>query len=61
MNRRDLIAFEQHYAAMLRREAKARAKRYPAAAEQLERWARQADERVTAIRNGPLFDQDQPA
>jgi hypothetical protein len=61
MNRRDLIAFEQHYAAMLRREAKARAKRYPAAAEQLERWARQADERVTAIRNGPLFDQDQAA
>ena len=61
MNKRDLIAFEQHYAAMLRREAKARAKRYPAAAEQLERWARQADERVTAIRNGPLFDQDQIA
>jgi hypothetical protein len=61
MNRRDLIAFEQHYAAMLRREAKARVKRYPAAAEQLERWARQADERAAAIRNGPLFDQDQPA
>lgn len=59
MNRHDLIAFEQHYAALLRREAKRRAKRYPAAAEQLERWARQADERITALRTGPLFDQDQ--
>ena len=56
MNRRDLLDMERHYARMVRREAKARQKRYPAVAEQLERWARAADARAEAIRSGPLFD-----
>lgn len=58
MTRKDLIAFERFYAATLRREAKSRAKRYPAVAEQLERWAKAADERVEAILCGPLFDRE---
>lgn len=59
MTRRDLLAFERFVAATYRREAKARAKRYPAVAEQLNRWAKQADERMEAVRCGPLFDQVQ--
>lgn len=55
MNRRDLVAFELFYAATLRREAKARAKRYPAAAERLNRWADAAVARAEAVRCGPLF------
>lgn len=55
MNRKDLIAFEQHYASMLRREAKARAKRYPAVAERLNRWADAAIARAEEVRCGPLF------
>jgi len=35
MNRKDLVALELHYAGMLRREAKSRAKRYPAIADQM--------------------------
>jgi hypothetical protein len=58
MNRRDLVALEQHYAGMLRREAKARAKRYPKAAEQFLRWADAADARAEVIRCGPLFDEE---
>lgn len=56
MNRRDLLDLEQNYARMLRREAKARAKRYPAIAEQLNRWAEAAERRAEAIKTGPLFD-----
>jgi len=56
MNRKDLVSFELFYAATLRREAKARAKRYPAAAERLNRWADAAVARAEAIKHGPLFD-----
>jgi len=56
MNRRDLVAFELFYAATLRRQAKARAKRYPEAAERLNRWADAAVGRAEAVRCGPLFD-----
>ncbi len=55
MNRRDLVEMELNYARMLRREAKARAKRYPSAAEQLTRWADAAVSRAETIRCGPLF------
>mgnify|MGYP001184937023 CR=1 FL=1 len=58
MNRRDLVAFETFYRDTLRREARARAKRYPAVAEQLNRWADAADMRIEAVRSGPLFDQE---
>lgn len=56
MTRKDIIEFELFYARTLRREASSRRKRYPAAAEQLKRWARAADARVEAIKVGPLFD-----
>ena len=55
MTRQDILAFERFYAATLRREARSRRKRYPAVAEQLERWASAADARAEAIRCGPLF------
>lgn len=58
MNRKDIIDLELHYARMLRREAKARAKQNPAAAEQLNRFADAAVQRVEAIKCGPLFDQE---
>lgn len=58
MNRRDLVAFETFYRETLRREARAREKRYPAVAEQLNRWADAADKRIEAVRAGPLFDQE---
>lgn len=61
MNRRDLLDLETNYARMVRREAKARAKRYPAVAEQLTRWADAADRRAEAIRSGPLFDTERAA
>lgn len=56
MNRRDLVSFEQFYAATLRREVKARAKRYPAVAAQLNRWADAAIDRAETVRCGPLFE-----
>lgn len=56
MNRKDIMDFEAFYARTLRREAASRKRRYPAVAEQLERWASAADARVEAIRCGPLFD-----
>lgn len=56
MNRKDLVSFEQFYAATLRREAKARAKRYPTVAEQLNRWADAAIDRAETVRCGPLFE-----
>lgn len=56
MNRADIIDMELHYARMMRREAKARQTRYPAAAEQLRRFADAAVARVEAIKCGPLFD-----
>lgn len=55
MTRRDLLSFEQFYAATLRREAKSRRGRYPAVAAQLERWAEAADRRAALIKFGPLF------
>ncbi|KQS55922.1 hypothetical protein ASG17_07680 [Brevundimonas sp. Leaf363] len=58
MNRRDLLDLELNYARMVRREAKSRAKRYPAVAEQLNRWADAAQARAEAIRCGPLFDSE---
>lgn len=61
MNRRDLLDLELNYARMLRREAKARSKRYPAIAEQLNRWADGAAARAEAIRSGPLFDTEKAA
>jgi hypothetical protein len=56
LNRFDLIQFETMAADLYRREAKRRAKRYPAAAEQLTRWADASAARAEAIRSGPLFD-----
>lgn len=56
MNRRDLICFERMAAEMYRREARARAKRYPAAAAQLGRRAEASERRIEAIRCGPLFE-----
>jgi hypothetical protein len=61
MNRSDIIDMELHYARLMRREAKARAKRYPAAAEQLNRFADAAIQRVEAIKCGPLFDTERAA
>jgi len=58
VTRRDLLQFERFCADLYRREAKSRAKRYPAVAEQLTRWAAAADQRIEAIRCGPLFDQE---
>lgn len=55
MNRKDLVALELHYAGMLRREAKSRAKRYPAIAERLNLWADNAVARAESVRCGPLF------
>lgn len=58
MNRADLLDFERFYARTLRREASKRAKKSPAQAEQLTRWAEAAEGRAEAIRVGPLFDQE---
>lgn len=58
MNRKDIVDFEQFYANLMRREAKARAATNSAAAAQLERFAQAAEERVEAIRCGPLFDRE---
>jgi hypothetical protein len=55
VNRKDLVALELHYAGMLRREAKSRAKRYPKIAEQLTKWADNAVARAETVRCGPLF------
>ena len=57
MNRRDLIAFELFYADTVRREAKARSKRYPEASALLLRNADAAVARAEAIRCGPLFSE----
>lgn len=58
MNRRDLLSFEQFYAATVRREADRRRKRYPLIAAKLDHWAALADARAEAIRCGPLFEGD---
>lgn len=58
MNRQDIIGFEAFYAATLRREAGRRAKRQPAVAEQLTRFADAAEARIEAIKCGPLFDRE---
>jgi hypothetical protein len=56
MNRSDLAQFETMAAEMYAREARRRAKRYPAAAEQLQRWSDASKARAEAIKTGPLFD-----
>jgi hypothetical protein len=61
MNRADILNFERFYGAQLRSEAKRRAKRYPAVAEQLTRWADASDARAEAVRSGPLFDTEKAA
>lgn len=58
MNRQDLIHHETMGRDMYRREARRRAKRYPAVAEQLNRWADAAEARIQAIKCGPLFDRE---
>jgi hypothetical protein len=58
MNRQDLLDLERHYARTLRREASKRARKAPAVAEQLTRWAEAAEGRAEAIRVGPLFDRE---
>jgi len=55
VNRRDLQAFEEFYAATLRREAKKRRVTNPAVAAQLIAWADAAKVRADAIKFGPLF------
>lgn len=57
MNRRDMIAFEQHIASTYRREASARKAKNPVLAAQLTRWAEASESRVSAIKNGPLFEE----
>lgn len=61
MNRSDILNFERFYGAQLRAEAKRRAKRYPAVAEQLNRWADASDARAETVRSGPLFDTEKAA
>ena len=55
MNRHDIVTSAQFYREGLRREARARAKRYPDAAEQLNRLADQVDRQIAEMRCGPLF------
>lgn len=55
MNRKDVLAAAQFYRDGLRREARARRKRYPAAAEQLTRMAEQINRQMDEIKCGPLF------
>lgn len=59
MNRRDMIAFEQHIASTYRREASSRRKKNPNLADQLERWAAASESRVAAIKHGPLFEESE--
>lgn len=55
MNRSDLLKSAHFYREGLRREALARAKRYPAVAEQLHRLADGVDRQITEMKCGPLF------
>lgn len=55
MNRKDVLAAASFYRDGLRREAKARRKRYPAAADQLTRMADQVTRQIDEIKCGPLF------
>lgn len=55
MNRHDILKSAQFYREGLRREARARKKRYPAAAEQLNRMADQIQRQIEEIKCGPLF------
>jgi len=55
VNKRDMIAQELQIAANYRREAKARAARYPALAAQLRAWADASVSRAEQMRCGPLF------
>jgi hypothetical protein len=55
MNRSDVLAAAKFYHDGLRREARARRKRYPAAAEQLTRLAAQVGRQMEEIKHGPLF------
>lgn len=61
MTRRDLVAFERFIAASYRREAKSRASKYPALADQLLVWAEASDRRAEQMRCGPLFGSGEAA
>jgi hypothetical protein len=55
MNKKDLIQFELFCRDLYRREAKARARRYPEAAEHLNKLADQSEARAEEVRCGPLL------
>jgi hypothetical protein len=55
VNKRDLIAAEHYLAATYEREARARAKKYPALAAQLMTWSDASRKRAETMRVGPLF------
>lgn len=55
MNRHDIVKSAEFYREGLRREARARAKRYPDVADQLNRLADAVDRQIAEMRCGPLF------
>ncbi len=55
MNRKDLIQLELYCRDLYRREAKARARRYPEAAAHLNKLADQSEARAEEVRCGPLL------
>ena len=55
MNRNDILAAARFYREGLRREARARAKRYPDAADQLHALADAVDRQIEQLKCGPLF------
>lgn len=55
MTRNDILASARFYREGLRREARARAKRYPEAAAQLHALADAVERQIDQLRCGPLF------
>lgn len=55
MTRDDILAAAVFHRDAMRREARRRAKRYPAIAEQLTRHADQVDRQIDELKCGPLF------
>lgn len=55
MNRSDILAAARFYREGLRREARARSKRYPEAGAQLHALADAVDRQIEQLRCGPLF------
>lgn len=55
MNRHDIVKSAEFYREGLRREARAREKRYPEASAQLHRLADAVDRQIAEMRCGPLF------